>query len=71
MFIGAFNMCEPEEERFNVGTQTFTEGDGRKTVLFRTFFTCALEIAQPNFTKKETTVDGASRTLCKIDRLFN
>ena len=50
--IGDFNICEPEKGRFNVRTQTFTEGDAGKTALFRSFFQHALEIAQPNFTRR-------------------
>ena len=55
MIIGDLTICEPEEERFNVRNQTFTEGDAGKTDLVRTFFPHALEIAQPNLTSKDTT----------------
>ena len=68
--IGDFNICEPEEGRFNVRNQTFTEGDTGKTALFRSFFPHALGIAQPNFTRKDTAADGTSRTLSRIDRAF-
>ena len=36
--FGDFNICDPEQGRFRVGSQTFTEGDPGKTALFRTFF---------------------------------
>ena len=32
VLIGDFNICEPEEGRFNVWNQTFTDGDAVKTV---------------------------------------
>ena len=34
VIIGDFNICEPEEGRFNVRKQTFSEGDAGKTALF-------------------------------------
>ena len=68
VIIGDFNICEPEEGRFNVRHQTFTDGDTEKTALFRSFFPHALEIAQPNFTRKDTAADGTLRTLSRIDR---
>ena len=34
MIIGDFNICEPEEGRFNVWNQTFTDGDMLKAALF-------------------------------------
>ena len=70
VLIGDFIICEPEEGRFNVTNQTFTEGDAGKTALFRTFFPYALEIAQPNFTRKDAAADGTIRTLSRIDRAF-
>ena len=39
-----------------------------KTVLFRSFFPHVLGIAQPDFTRKETTADGTIRILSRIDR---
>ena len=66
--IGDFNICEPEEGRFSVRNQTFTEGDTGKTALFRSFlFPHALEVAQPDFTRKDSTADGTLRTLFRID----
>ena len=65
-----FNICEPEEGRFSVWNQTFTEGDTGKIALFRNFFPHVLDVAQPNFTRKVTAADGAIRTLSRIDRAF-
>ena len=33
--VGDFNICEPEEGRFNVWNQTFTDGDTEKSALFQ------------------------------------
>ena len=39
IILGDFNICEPEDGRFNVWIQTFTEGDPRKTAIFHSFST--------------------------------
>ena len=39
-----------------------------KTALFRHFFPDVLEIAQPDFTRKDYAADGIIRTLSRIDR---
>ena len=56
--MGDFNFCEPEEGRFNVWNQTFTDGDMRKAALFHSLFPRVLE--QSDYT----------RTLSRIDRAF-
>ena len=71
MTIGDFNICEPEEGGFSVRNQTFTESDAGKTALLRTFFPHALEIAQKNFTRKDTAAGGTLRTLSRIDRALS
>ena len=38
IILGDFNICEPEEGRFNVWNQTFTDGDTGKAALFHSFF---------------------------------
>ena len=38
MIMGDFNICEPEEGRFNVWNQTFTDGDTGKAALFHSLF---------------------------------
>ena len=40
VILGDFNICDPEEGRFNVWNQTFTDGDPGKTAVFQTFSTC-------------------------------
>ena len=45
IILGDFNICDPEEGRFNVWNQTFTDGDQRKTAMFHSFFPHVLEIA--------------------------
>ena len=46
ILIGDLNMCDPEERRFNVATQSFYEGDPGGTAVFPH----ALDVAQPNCT---------------------
>ena len=65
-----FNLCEPEAGRFNVWNQSFSEGDTGKSALFHSFFPRVLEIAQPDFTRRDATADGTFRTLSRIDRAF-
>ena len=38
VMIGDFNICEPEEGRFNTWNQTFTDGDAGKAAFFRSLF---------------------------------
>ena len=38
VIMGDLNVCEPEEGRFNVWNQTFTEGDKGIAALFHYFF---------------------------------
>ena len=71
MIIGDLNICEPEKGRFNVRNRTFTEGSTRQNgSLPSLFFPHAREIAQPNFTRKDTSADGALRKQSRIDRAF-
>ena len=70
IILGDFNVCEPEERRFNVWNQTFTDGDAGKTVMFHSLFQHVLEIAQPEYTWRDSTALGIIRTLSRIDRIF-
>ena len=65
-----FNICEPEEGRFNVWNQSCNEGDTVKSAFFHSFFPRVLEIAQSDFTRRDATADGTIRTLSRIDRAF-
>ena len=38
LFLGDFNICDPEEGRFNVWNQTFTDDDPGKIAVFHSFF---------------------------------
>ena len=70
LFFGDCNICEPEEGRFNVRNQTFTDGDTRKTAIFHSCFPHVLENAQPDYTRRDSTALGIIRTLSRIDRIF-
>ena len=66
IILGDFNnICEPEEGRFNVWNQTFTDGDAGKTAMLHSFFPHDLEIAQPDYTRRDSTA-----LLSRIDRIF-
>ena len=63
IILGDFNICEPEEGRFNVWNQTFT----RQHCFI---FPHVLEIALPDYTRRDSTALGIVRTLSRIDRIF-
>ena len=54
IILGDFNICDPEEGRFNVWNQTFTDG----TAVFHSFFPHVLEIAQSDYTRRDSTALG-------------
>ena len=64
IIFGDFNISDPEEGRFNVWNQSFTDGDPGKTAVFHSFFPHVLEVAQPDNTRR------IIRTLSRIDRIF-
>ena len=70
MIMGDFNICEPEEGRFNVWNQTFTDGDTGKAALFHSLFPRVLAIAQPDYTRRDSYINGFIRALSRIDRAF-
>ena len=70
IILGDFNICDPEEGRFNVWNQTFTNGDPGKTAVFHSFFPQVLEVAQFDYTRRDSTALGIIRTLSRIDRIF-
>ena len=49
IILGDFNICDPEEGRFNVWNQTFTDGDPGKTAVFHSFFPHVLTVAQSDY----------------------
>ena len=63
-------MCDPEEGRFNVWNQTFTDGDPGKTAVLHSFFPYVFEIAQSDYIRRDATVLGVFHTLSRIDRIF-
>ena len=70
IILGDFNICDPEEGRFNVWSQSFTDGDPGKTAVFHSFFPYVLEIAPSDYTRKDSSAVGNIRTLSRIDRIF-
>ena len=66
--LGDFNIGDPEEGRFNVVNQTFTDGDTGKTAAPHSNFPNILEIAQPDYTRRDSSASGIIRTLSRIDR---
>ena len=69
IILGDFNIYDPEEGRFNVWNQTFTDGDPRKTAMFHSFFPHVLEVGQPDYTRRDSSALGIIRTLSRIDRI--
>ena len=59
LFLGDFNICEPEEGRFNAWNQTFTDGDTGKTAV--SFFPHVLEVAQSDYTRRDAKALGVLR----------
>ena len=70
IILGDSNICEPEEGRFYVWNPTFTDGDAGKTAMCHSFFPHVLEIAQPDYTRRNSTALGVKGTLSRIDRIF-
>ena len=69
--LGDFNICDPEEGRFNVWNQSFTNGEPTKTAVFHSFFfPHVLEVARSDYTRRDSTALGVTRTLSRIDRIF-
>ena len=71
IILGDFNICDPEEGRFNVWNQSFTDGDPGKTAVFHSFFTHVLGVAQSDYTRRDSTALGVIRTLSRIDRFLS
>ena len=65
--LGDFNICDPEEERFDVWKQTFTDGDPRKTVVFHSFHT-SLRMLSPMTRGGTPQPLGVIRTLSRTYR---
>ena len=71
IILGDFNICDPEEGRFNVWNQTFTDGDAGKTAMFHSFFHMFLRLLNLiDYTGRDSTALGIIRTLSRIDRIF-
>ena len=70
ILLGDFNICDPEEGRLNVWNQSFTDGDPGKTAVFHLFFSHVLEIALPDYTRRDSSALGSIRTLSRIYRIF-
>ena len=53
IFLGDWNICEPEEGRFNVWNQTFTDVETGKTALFHSLFPHLFEMDFSTWLHKE------------------
>ena len=69
VILGDFNICDPEEGRFNVWNQSFTDGDPGKTAVSHSFFPYVLEIPQSDYARRDSSAVGNIRTLSRIDRI--
>ena len=64
------NVCEPEEGRFNVLEPNLHRRWHGKGRFFLSLFHISSEIAQPDYTRRDSTALGVIRTLSRIDRIF-
>ena len=55
IILGDFNICDTEEGRFNVWNRSFTNGDPGNTAVFHSFFSHVLEVAQSEYTRRDST----------------
>ena len=62
-----FSICEPEEGRFNVWNQTFTDGDTGKAAIFHSFSSRSRNCPASLY-EGDSSVNGVLRTLSRIDR---
>ena len=69
VILGESNICGPEEGRFNVWNQSFTDGDPAKTAVFPSFHT-SLRLPNLITQEKTPTAFGVIRTLSWIDVFF-
>ena len=63
MIMGDFHIGEPEEGRFSVWNQTFTDGDMWKSALLQSVLPHVLGIAQSDSTRRYSSVSWVFRTL--------
>ena len=70
IILGDFNICDPEGGRHNVWNQTFTDGDPGKIAVFHSFLPHVLEVAQSDYTRRDSTALGVIRTLSRLDRIY-
>ena len=66
--ILSFASLKREDSMF--GTYPSVKEIRRSLLSFIPFFPRALEIAQPDFTRRDATTDGTIRTLSRINRAF-
>ena len=70
IILGDSNIFDPEEGRFNVWNRLFVDGAPGKIAVFHSFFPHVLEVAQSDYTRRDSTAFGVIRTLSRIDRIF-
>ena len=71
IILGDLNICDTEEGQFNVWNQTLRRSSTRGRLPCSIHFPHVLEIAQPDYTRRDSTALGIMRTLSRIDRIFN
>ena len=63
--LGDFNICDPDEGRLNSWNQTLSNGDAGFCIAAAAIlagFPHSVEVAQPNFTRKDERRDGSVHT---------
>ena len=60
--LGDFNICDPDEGRLNSRNPTLSNGDAGRAAALLAGFPHSVEVAQPNFTRKDERRDGSVHT---------
>ena len=69
IILGDFNICDPEEGRFQCLEPDIHRWRPGKDCCVP-FFQNVLEVAQSDYTRRDATALGVTRTLSRVDRIF-